>query len=59
MLDGVFDDEQVREIQEAQDDDAFELVDLDVETDYACPSCGYEWSGQPKPSRSEEKKEIA
>lgn len=31
---------------EAPDD--FDDVDDDLETDYQCPSCGYEWSGKPK-----------
>lgn len=27
--------------------DAFPVVDEDLETDYCCPKCGYEWSGKP------------
>ena len=28
--------------------DDFDEVDLDPETDYQCPSCGYEWDGSPR-----------
>lgn len=28
----------------------FRTVDDDLETDYACPHCGYEWSGLSKPT---------
>jgi rubrerythrin len=52
LMDGVFDDETLRKIHEAQSGDHFEAVDLDIETEYCCPSCGYEWSGNPKPGRS-------
>ena len=35
--------------------DAFPGVDPDgLPIDYRCPSCGYEWSGQPAPGRSQE-----
>ena len=27
---------------------AFPEKDEDLETDYKCPKCGYEWSGNPK-----------
>lgn len=27
----------------------FALVDDDLATDHACPECGYEWSGNPRP----------
>lgn len=26
----------------------FQTFDDDIDTDYQCPSCGYEWSGKPK-----------
>jgi ParB-like chromosome segregation protein Spo0J len=32
--------------REAPED--FQEVDEDVETEYKCPSCGYQWSGKPK-----------
>ena len=28
--------------------DDFSEYDDDIETDYCCPKCGYEWSGKPK-----------
>ena len=28
--------------------DDFNSYDEDIETQYCCPKCGYEWSGQPK-----------
>jgi len=28
--------------------DDFKEYDDDIETDYCCPKCGYEWSGKPK-----------
>lgn len=28
--------------------DEFGAIDLDEETDYQCPSCGYGWNGQPR-----------
>jgi hypothetical protein len=30
----------------------FPKVDEDVSIDYACPRCGHEWSGNPKPGRA-------
>lgn len=36
-------------VEEDESPDAFDEIDLDdVETEYRCPSCGYEWSGGPK-----------
>lgn len=29
---------------------AFPLFDETIETEYQCPACGYQWSGQPKVS---------
>jgi hypothetical protein len=37
-----------REIPESS---AFPQVDMDIETQYHCPACGYEWSGSPKPNQ--------
>lgn len=35
------------------DDTPFDVVSPDtLETDYACPSCGYEWSGSPTPGKA-------
>jgi rubrerythrin len=28
--------------------DAFQTYDEEIETEYCCPKCGYEWSGKPK-----------
>jgi len=52
LLLDVFDEQELREIDDARDDTAFKLIDADVKTEYCCPSCGYEWSGNPKPNRS-------
>ena len=49
FIDGMLDPEDVALIQAAQDEASFEVVDLDIDTQYCCPACGYEWSGQPKP----------
>lgn len=35
-------------LQEAQAPDEFPEYDDDIDTDYCCPKCGYEWSGSPK-----------
>jgi hypothetical protein len=60
LIDGMFDEDVTRAIREAQDDAAFEAVDADVETQYCCPACGYEWSGRPKPvSRASDEKGVA
>lgn len=53
ILDGTLDDETLRAIENARDDDAFVLVG-DVETEYCCPACGFEWSGRPKPNKVED-----
>lgn len=31
--------------------DQFRAYDDDLPTEYRCPSCGYEWAGQPRPGR--------
>ncbi|PJF21234.1 MAG: hypothetical protein CUN56_12120 [Phototrophicales bacterium] len=28
--------------------DSFKVYDEDIETEYCCPKCGYEWSGNPR-----------
>lgn len=48
LLGGLFDEETLARLRAAQDD-AFKAIDDDLETAYRCPSCAYEWSGQPKP----------
>lgn len=50
LMEDMFDEASLRRIKEEMDGDAFESVDEDIETDYRCPHCGYEWSGQPKPT---------
>tara|TARA_B100001059_G_C17592564_1_gene455397 strand:+ start:144 stop:683 length:540 start_codon:yes stop_codon:yes gene_type:complete len=35
-------------IDEGESPDDFDEIDDDIETEYKCPSCGYEWSGKPK-----------
>lgn len=32
--------------------EAFKTFDENIKTDYQCPKCGYEWSGQPKGKRT-------
>lgn len=59
ILDGVFDDDTLREIKDAQENLSFEPVGLDIETEYCCPKCGYEWSGRPKPNADKEKAKEA
>lgn len=56
ILDGIFEENELQTIRDAQDDISFQSFDLDIATDYCCPSCGFEWSGQPKPSKEKEKK---
>jgi ParB-like chromosome segregation protein Spo0J len=34
--------------QEVDAPEGFGEYDEDIETDYCCPKCGYEWSGKPK-----------
>lgn len=51
FLDGVLEADEIDAIEAAHDDSAFLTVDLDIETQYCCPKCGYEWSGNPKPNR--------
>lgn len=31
--------------------DSFRSYDDDIDTEYRCPSCGYEWSGRPDPGK--------
>ncbi len=35
-------------IDDEDSPDDFAEIDDDIETEYKCPSCGYEWSGKPK-----------
>lgn len=36
------------------DDTPFDVLSPDtMETEYCCPSCGYEWSGSPKPGKAQ------
>lgn len=42
-------DELDRLLRRLAPPDAFAELDPDMETDYRCPSCGYEWSGAPAP----------
>jgi rubrerythrin len=58
LMEDLMDPDAVRTIRDAQDDGAFPLVDLDIETAYRCPACGYEWSGNPKPSGAEAEDET-
>lgn len=51
-----FDDAAFKALMEPKDvlpPDDFRDVTIDAHTDYTCPKCGYEWSGQP--SRKSEK----
>lgn len=43
----MFDGFEFSKIPEAPD--GFGIVGSDLETQFQCPSCGYEWSGNPKP----------
>ena len=56
ILDGVFGDAELQNIRDAQNDSVFESVDMDLPTEYCCPSCGYEWNGRPKPNAVKETK---
>ena len=40
-------DKMLAALAEPDAPDAFPSVDDDLETDYRCPKCGYEWSGSP------------
>ena len=53
LMPGFFAEDELQQIEDARSGDAFALVDMDIETQYCCPSCGYEWSGQPKPKKAE------
>lgn len=35
-------------VPEAEAPEAFSAYGDDIETEYCCPKCGYEWSGKPK-----------
>lgn len=35
-------------IDDGDSPDDFAEIDDDIETEFKCPSCGYEWSGKPK-----------
>ena len=48
FLVGVFDKDDLDAIAT---DAAFPLVPHDLETDYRCPACSFEWSGTPKPAQ--------
>lgn len=44
-------DEQAEELRKELNPDPpddFPEVDMEIETDYKCPKCGYEWSGSPR-----------
>lgn len=53
ILGEMFDPEMVAAIAEAQDETAFPVVDR-IEAQFQCPSCGYEWNGQPRPKRADD-----
>lgn len=55
LLEGLLGEEDLRDIRDAQDNPNSQRVDMDLETDYCCPRCGFEWSGNPKPPRGAEK----
>ena len=40
--------ELANEALEVEPPDDFKEVDEDIETQYCCPKCNYEWSGKPK-----------
>lgn len=48
----LLDDDGLEEEPDDEDDetppDSFDSYDDDIETQYRCPSCRYEWSGKPK-----------
>ncbi len=46
-------DKWIAECTEQAAPDDFTAYDENIETEYGCPKCGYEWSGQPKPGASE------
>lgn len=47
-------EESLRELEAPPSFPAVDPADLDI--DYHCPSCGYEWSGSPRPGQEEEEK---
>jgi hypothetical protein len=53
-----WDEDEVRNLVGLLDDDEVDDTPFDVlspdtlETEYACPSCGYEWSGSPTPGKA-------
>lgn len=58
LLEGTLDESALSAIQEAQDDDSFQLVSSSIDTQYACPcGCGFEWSGNPRPATSSSKED--
>jgi rubrerythrin len=50
LIEEMFDPYALARIKEEAAGDGFPLIDEDIETEYRCPACGYEWSGQPKPT---------
>ena len=40
-------------------DETFPRVDEDLPVDYACPCCGYAWSGNPKPKTADLERETS
>lgn len=47
QLDGLL-KKLAREVSVPEAPEAFPTYDRDIETEYRCPRCGYEWSGRPK-----------
>jgi len=49
LLEEMFDGETVERLREKQETNTFPRVDENLDTQYRCPCCSYEWSGNPKP----------
>ena len=46
-LQAFFSEEEIGKLLKiVESPDAFKSVDVNVETEYTCPKCGYEWSGK-------------
>ena len=54
LFEEFFDPDDLRRIKADMAPGAFPAVDDDIETQYRCPACAYEWSGNPKPPTTED-----
>jgi len=55
LLGGMFSEDQLNDLLSSQ---VFARVDEDIEVDYRCPVCFYEWSGNPKPKLADQEAEL-